>query len=157
MLAIYKRELKSYLTSMVGYLFMFFVLLIAGIYFSAYQLSAAYPKFEYTLNAMTFVFLIAVPILTMRVLAEERKQKTDQLLLTSPVSVSGIVMGKYLALVTIYAIPIAVLATYPLIMAKFGTVAFWFPRIISTPWDFSFWEVQTLRSAYFSQQSLRAR
>ena len=98
MLAIYKRELKSYLTSMVGYLFMFFVLLIAGIYFSAYQLSAAYPKFEYTLNAMTFVFLIAVPILTMRVLAEERKQKTDQLLLTSPVSVSGIVMGKYLAL-----------------------------------------------------------
>ena len=124
MFAIYKRELKSYLTSMVGYLFMFFVLLIAGIYFSAYQLSAAYPKFEYTLNAMTFVFLIAVPILTMRVLAEERKQKTDQLLLTSPVSVSGIVMGKYLALVTIYAIPIAVLATYPLIMSKFGTVAF---------------------------------
>ena len=124
MLAIYKRELKSYLTSMVGYLFMFFVLLIAGIYFSAYQLSAAYPKFEYTLNAMTFVFLIAVPILTMRVLAEERKQKTDQLLLTSPVSVSGIVMGKYLALVTIYAIPIAVLATYPLVMSKFGTVAF---------------------------------
>ena len=124
MTAIYKRELKSYLTSMVGYLFMFFVLLIAGIYFSAYQLSAAYPKFEYTLNAMTFVFLIAVPILTMRVLAEERKQKTDQLLLTSPVSVSGIVMGKYLALVTIYAIPIAVLATYPLIMSKFGTVAF---------------------------------
>ena len=124
MLAIYKRELKSYLTSMVGYLFMFFVLLIAGIYFTAYQLSAAYPKFEYTLNAMTFVFLIAVPILTMRVLAEERKQKTDQLLLTSPVSVSGIVMGKYLALVTIYAIPIAVLATYPLIMAKFGTVSF---------------------------------
>ena len=124
MLAIYKRELKSYLTSMIGYLFMFFVLLIAGIYFSAYQLSAAYPKFEYTLNAMTFVFLIAVPILTMRVLAEERKQKTDQLLLTSPVSVSGIVIGKYLALVTIYAIPIAVLATYPLIMSKFGTVEF---------------------------------
>ena len=124
MLAIYKRELKSYLTSMVGYLFMFFVLLIAGIYFTAYQLSAAYPKFEYTLNAMTFVFLIAVPILTMRVLAEERKQKTDQLLLTSPVSVSGIVMGKYFALVTIYAIPIAVLATYPLIMSKFGTVEF---------------------------------
>ena len=124
MLAIYKRELKSYLTSMVGYLFMFFVLLIAGIYFSAYQLSAAYPKFEYTLNAMTFVFLIAVPILTMRVLAEERKQKTDQPLLTSPVSVSGIVMGKYLALVTIYAIPVAILATYPLIMSKFGTVEF---------------------------------
>ena len=56
MTAIYKRELKSYLTSMVGYLFIFFVLVLTGIYFSAYQLSAAYPKFETTLSAVTFVF-----------------------------------------------------------------------------------------------------
>ena len=96
MTAIYKRELKSYLTSMVGYLFIFFILVLTGIYFSAYQLSSAYPKFEYTLSAITFAFLIGVPILTMRVLAEERKQKTDQLLLTAPVSVSGIVIGKYI-------------------------------------------------------------
>ena len=123
MTAIYKRELKSYLTSMVGYLFIFFILVLTGIYFSAYQLSAAYPKFEYTLSAVTFVFLIGVPILTMRVLAEERKQKTDQLLLTAPVSVGNIVIGKYLALVTVYAIPILVMCTYPLIMSKFGTVA----------------------------------
>ena len=124
MTAIYKRELKSYLTSMVGYLFIFFVLVLTGIYFSAYQLSAAYPTFETTLSAVTFVFLIGVPILTMRVLAEERKQKTDQLLLTAPVSVGNIVTGKYLALVTVYAIPILVLCTYPLIMSKFGTVDF---------------------------------
>ena len=124
MTAIYKRELKSYLTSMVGYLFIFFVLVLTGIYFSAYQLSAAYPKFETTLSAVTFVFLIGVPILTMRVLAEERKQKTDQLLLTAPVSVGNIVTGKYLAIVTVYAIPILVLCTYPLIMSKFGTVDF---------------------------------
>ena len=124
MTAIYRRELKSYLTSMVGYLFIFFILVLTGIYFSAYQLSAAYPKFEYTLSAVTFVFLIGVPILTMRVLAEERKQKTDQLLLTAPVSVGNIVIGKYLALVTVYAIPILVMCTYPLIMSKFGTVAF---------------------------------
>ena len=124
MTAIYKRELKSYLTSMVGYLFIFFILVLTGIYFSAYQLSAAYPKFEYTLSAVTFVFLIGVPILTMRVLAEERKQKTDKLLLTAPVSVGNIVIGKYLALVTVYAIPILVMCIYPLIMSKFGTVAF---------------------------------
>ena len=124
MTATYKRELKSYLTSMVGYLFIFFILVLTGIYFSAYQLSAAYPKFEYTLSAVTFVFLIGVPILTMRVLAEERKQKTDQLLLTAPVSVGNIVIGKYLALVTVYAIPILVMCIYPLIMSKFGTVAF---------------------------------
>lgn len=124
MTAVYKRELKSYLTSIVGYLFIFFVLIVTGIYFSAYQLAAAYPKFEYTLSALTFVFLIGVPILSMRVLAEERKQKTDQLLLTSPVSVGNIVMGKYLALVTVYAIPVLVMCAYPLIMSKFGDVSF---------------------------------
>ena len=123
MTAVYKRELRSYLTSMIGYIFIFFILLLTGIYFSAYQLSAAYPKFEYTLSALTFVFLISVPILTMRVLAEERKQKTDQLLLTSPVSVEKIVMGKYLALVTVFAIPMAIICLYPLLMTKFGTVS----------------------------------
>lgn len=124
MTAVYKRELRSYLTSMIGYLFIFFILLLTGIYFSAYQLAAAYPKFEYTLSALTFVFLIGVPILSMRVLAEERKQKTDQLLLTSPVSVGNIVMGKYLALVTVYAIPVLVMCVYPIIMSKFGEVSF---------------------------------
>lgn len=124
MMAIYKRELRNYLTSMIGYLFIFFILVITGVYFSAYQLTAAYPKFEYTLNAITFVFLIGIPILTMRVLAEERKQKTDQLLLTSPVSVSGIVIGKYLALVTVFAAPMAIMCTYPLIMSKFGTISY---------------------------------
>ena len=123
MTAIYKRELRSYLTSMIGYIFIFFILLLTGIYFSAYQLSAAYPKFEYTLSALTFVFLISVPILTMRILAEERKQKTDQLLLTSPVSVEKIVIGKYLALVTVFAIPMAIICFYPLLMTKFGTVS----------------------------------
>lgn len=124
MTAIYKRELKSYLTSMVGYLFMFFVLVLTGIYFSAYQLTASYPKFEYTLSSLTFVFLIGVPILSMRVLAEERKQKTDQLLLTAPVSVWEIVVGKYLALVTVFAIPMLIICIYPLIMSQFGTVSF---------------------------------
>ena len=124
MTAVYKRELRSYLTSMIGYLFIFFILLLTGIYFSAYQLDAAYPRFEYTLSALTFVFLISVPILTMRTLAEERKQKTDQLLLTAPVSVGKIVMGKYLALVTSFAIPMAIICLYPLVMSKFGTVSF---------------------------------
>ena len=109
---------------MTGYLFIFFILLLTGIYFSAYQLDIAYPKFEYTLSAMTFVFLICVPILTMRTLAEERKQKTDQLLLTSPVSVGKIIMGKYLALVTVFAVPMAIICFYPLVMSKFGDISF---------------------------------
>ena len=124
MTAIFKRELKSYLTSMVGYLFIFFVLVLTGIYFSAYQLSGGYSKFETTLSALTFVFLIGVPILSMRVLAEERKQKTDQLLLTAPVSVWDIVFGKYLALVAVFAIPVVIMCVYPLIMSKFGTISY---------------------------------
>ena len=124
MIAVYKRELRSYLTSMIGYLFIFFILFLTGIYFSAYQLGAAYPRFEYTLSALTFVFLISVPILTMRVLAEERKQKTDQLLLTAPISVWDIVFGKYLALVAVFAIPVVIMCFYPLIMSKFGTISY---------------------------------
>lgn len=104
--AIYKKELKGYLTSMLGYLFIFFILLLAGIYFTAYNLVSAYPKFEAVLSAVTFVFLVAVPILTMKIMAEERKQKTDQMLLTAPVSVGSIVWGKYLALITVYLIPV---------------------------------------------------
>jgi ABC-2 type transport system permease protein len=124
MVAIYKREFKSYMTSMIGYLFIFFILLLTGIYFTAYNLSYGYPKFEYTLSAVTFAFIIGVPILTMRVLAEERKQKTDQLLLTSPISVIDIVLGKYLALVSVFAIAIVIMGFYPIIMSQFGTVSF---------------------------------
>lgn len=124
MKTIYKRELASYFKSMIGYVFMFFIFLIVGIYFSAYNLSYAYPTMSVTLNSITFVFLIAIPILTMRVLSEERRQKTDQLLLTSPVSVSKIVCGKFFALTTVYAIPVAVICLYPLIMRSFGEISF---------------------------------
>ena len=122
--AIYKKELKGYLTSMLGYLFIFFILLLAGIYFTAYNLVSAYPKFEAVLSAVTFVFLVAVPILTMKIMAEERKQKTDQMLLTAPVSVVSIVWGKYLALITVYLIPVLILSFYPLIMSKYGDVSY---------------------------------
>lgn len=123
MLAIYKKEVRSLLTSMIGQVFIAFLLVVCGIYFTAYHLQGMYPQFAYTLQAVQFVFLIAVPILTMRVLAEERKQKTDQLLLTAPISVTEIIMGKFLALVTVYFAAVAVLAFYPLILTQFGTVS----------------------------------
>lgn len=123
MAAVYKKELRSYLTSMIGYIFMFFILVITGIYFTAYNLQAAYPVFGVTLGAITFVFLVAVPILTMRVLSEEKKQKTDQMLLTAPVSVGSIITGKYCAMATIYLIPMIIISCYPLLMLKFGTVS----------------------------------
>ena len=66
MKAIYKKEVKSYLTSMIGYVFIFFILLLEGIYFTAYNLQNAYPLFGTTLSAVTFIFLILVPVLTMK-------------------------------------------------------------------------------------------
>ena len=124
MLAIYKKELKSYLTSMQGYVFMAFIMLVLGIYFTAYNLTYASPDFGTTLNSVTFVFLIITPILTMRILAEEKRNKTDQLLFTSPVPIWKIVFGKYLGMVTIYLIPVVITLFYPLILAKYGTVSY---------------------------------
>lgn len=124
MLAIYKKELKSYLTSMQGYVFMAFIMLVLGIYFTAYNLNYASPDFGTTLNSVTFVFLIITPILTMRILAEEKRNKTDQLLFTSPVPIWKIVFGKYLGMVTIYLIPVVITLFYPLIWAKYGTVSY---------------------------------
>ncbi len=124
MRAVYKKELKCYLTSMQGYVFMAFILLIIGIYFTAYNLNYASPDFGYTLSAITFVFLIITPVLTMRILAEEKKNKTDQLLLTSPVPVWKIVLGKYLGMVTIYLIPVLIAGLYPFILSKYGTVSY---------------------------------
>lgn len=124
MTAVFKKELKGYLTSMIGYVFIFFILLLEGIYFTAYNIQGAYPVFGTTLNAITFIFLIIIPVLTMKTIAEERKQKTDQMLLTSPVSVTQIVMGKYLALIAVYMIPVIVICFYPLIMGKYGSVSY---------------------------------
>lgn len=123
MLAILKREVKGYFTSMMGYVFGAFLLFITGIYFTAYNLSSAYPYFGYALSSITFVFLIIVPLLTMRCLSEERKNKTDQLILTSPVSVGKMVWGKYLAMVFVFAVPILIMCAYPLVLHSMGNTS----------------------------------
>lgn len=124
MLAIFKKELRSYFTSMIGYLFIGFFLAIVGVYFMAYNLQGGYANFEYVLNSMVFVFVILVPILTMRLLAEEKSKKTDQLLFTSPLSVSKIVVGKYLAVFAVFVSAMVITMFYPFILSKYGTVSF---------------------------------
>lgn len=124
MTAIYKRELKAYFSSMTGYIFMAFIIFLVGIYFTAYNLTYGLSNFGIVLHASVFAFLIVVPILTMRLLAEERKQKTDQMLLTSSLRVIEIVIGKYLALLTIFTIPVLLFMAYPLILSKFGEISF---------------------------------
>ncbi len=122
MIAILKHELRLYFHSLTAYVFGAFLLLIVGIGSMLYNLQAAVSNFEYVLSFSSMVFAIIVPILTMRVIAEERKQKTDQLLYSLPLSTTKIIVGKYLALLVLYLIPLAIISTYPLIFSKFGEV-----------------------------------
>ena len=122
MTAVYRKELRSYLTSMIGYVFIAFMLAVIGIYFAFQNLNIGSPRFELVLDNVQFVFLVFVPILTMRVLADEKKQRTDQLLLTLPLSVWDIVLGKFLAVVTLYAVPMVIICFYPLLLSTFGPV-----------------------------------
>ncbi|ERI90015.1 hypothetical protein HMPREF1982_04282 [Clostridiales bacterium oral taxon 876 str. F0540] len=122
MLSILGKELRSYFYSATGYVFMGIFLLICGIFFANYNLLAASTAYSNVLSSIIFLFLILVPILTMKLLAEERNQKTDQLLLTSPLSVAEIVIGKYLASVVLFFITLAVTFLYPLILSQFGTL-----------------------------------
>ena len=122
MIAILKHELRLYFHSLTAYVFGAFLLLIVGIGSMLYNLQAAVSNFEYVLSFSSMVFAVIVPILTMRVIAEERKQKTDQLLYSLPISTTRIIVGKYLALLVLYLIPLAIISTYPLIFSQYGEV-----------------------------------
>ena len=124
MIAVFRHELESYFTSLTGFVFGAFLLLFAGIYTMVYNISSALTNFEYVLGGMSFVFLVIVPVLTMRVLAEERRQKTDQLLYSLPLSMTEVVLGKYAAMLVIYLLPMLVVSVYPLILSAFGNVHF---------------------------------
>lgn len=123
MLAIFKREFKSYFQNVIGWLFVAALLAVYGLYFYVYNLKNGYPYISYDLNGIGFIMMIAVPILTMRSLSDEKKTKTDQLMLTSPVSVGRIVAGKYFAMAAVYTIDIALFALSPLVLSIYGKVA----------------------------------
>ena len=124
MFAIYKRELKAFFQSMTGWLFVAAIILFTGLYFFAINLLSGYSSVANMVASSAFIYVLTIPILTMRILSEERRQKIDQLTLTSPVSVGKIVLGKYLAMATVLLIPILVVSAYPLILSSFGTIAY---------------------------------
>lgn len=123
MIPVLKKELKTYFLTPFGYIFMGFFLLISGFFFAVGNLFQANPNYNSMLGTITFVFMILVPILTMRLLAEETRQKTDQLLLTSPLSVTEIVLGKYLAAIVVFLLTLTVTCIYPILLSFFGSIA----------------------------------
>lgn len=102
--AVFQKELRTYFLTPLGYIFMGFFLLISGFFFALNNLFPASANYNIMLASLTSIFMFLVPILTMRLLAEESRQKTDQLLLTSPLTTVGIVLGKYFAAVTVFLI-----------------------------------------------------
>lgn len=122
MSAVFKHELRNDFHSLTAYVFGAFLLAFTGIGAMLYNIQAAVSNFEYVLSFGSLVFVVIVPVLTMRVIAEERRQKTDQLLYSLPITTSQVIAGKYLALLVVYLIPLCIISLYPLIFAQFGEV-----------------------------------
>ena len=122
MIAVLKHELHIYFRSLTAYVFGAFLLAFVGLGSMLYNLQAAVSNFEFVLSFGCLVFVVIVPILTMRVIAEERKLKTDQLLYSLPISTTEVVLGKYLALLLVYLLPLCIISLYPLFFSQFGDV-----------------------------------
>ena len=120
MSAVYRKELRAGFTNMTAAVAIAVMLLTTGLMFRYYNLYNGALTLRYAVSNSSLVFYFAVPLLSMRVFSEERKQKTDQLLLTSPTGIGSIVLGKYLSLVTIFAVPVLVMCLFPVVMTRFG-------------------------------------
>ena len=125
MLAIMTRELRTYFQTPIGYIFMGLFLLVAGFFFTVGNLVSGSSYFTSFLQNILFIYLFAVPLLTMRSLSEERRQRTDQLLLTSPITVTDIVLGKFFAAFAVFLLTLVVTVLYAVVVGIFGDLAVW--------------------------------
>ncbi len=122
MKAVWKHELKMYYSSITAYVFGAFLLMFTGLGALYYNIQSSVANFEYVLSFISIIFVIIIPILTMKVISEERKQKTDQLLYSLPITTTDVVLGKFFALACVYALPLVVMCFYPLLFSRFGDV-----------------------------------
>ncbi len=122
MTAVLKHELRSAFNSLTVYLFCAALLCFVGVGALIYNIQASVANFEYVLSFVSIGLVVIIPVLTMRSFSEERKQKTDQLLYSLPLKTWEIVVGKYLSLVTMFLLPMAIICIYPYVFSKFGEV-----------------------------------
>lgn len=120
MFAVFKRELRAYFTSPIGFIVVGLFVFLSAIFFAATNLLGASAEYNGILGTMAFILLLVVPLLTMRLLTEEARQHTDQLLITSPLSVTAVVIGKYLAAAAVYLITLLVTVLFPVMMSFFS-------------------------------------
>lgn len=129
MKTILSKEFKAYFTSPIGYVFLAFYLLFFGFYCAGMNVFQQSGNYDYVINSLTTVLLFTTPLLTMRSLSEERRNKTDQLLLTAPVKVSDIVLGKYLAAALLLLFALVLTLIHPIILTILGNVPW--PTLLS--------------------------
>ncbi len=122
MAAVFRHECRLLFSGLTAYVYGAFSLFFIAIYMMVYNLTSAYANFEYALAGASFAFIIMIPILTMRIISEEKKQKTDQLLYSLPVSTTQIVVGKFLAVFVTSLIPMCAVVFYPLILKNYGNL-----------------------------------
>jgi len=121
--AIYRREIGAFFSSSIAYIFLAVFYIFSGLFFSLDNLTAGSTNLSGVFSTLFFISIFLIPILTMRLFSEEKKQRTEQGLLTAPVSLTGIVLGKYFAALTMFLIAVSIVFIYGLILSLFGTVA----------------------------------
>ncbi len=124
MSAVFKKEIRTYFTTMSGYVFLGFFVLINAYFFSRFNVGEGSPDYSGTLTYTFSMFLILIPVLTMRLFAEEVRQKTDQLLYTSPINIWKIVFGKFFAAASLFLLGTFIIALFPIILNYYGDVNF---------------------------------
>lgn len=124
MIAIFKREFKSYFINMSGYVFIGVIWLFSGIFSTALNFIGQYASYEYVLSNLMTVLMLIVPILTMRSMAEDRRAKTDMLLYSLPISSAQIVLGKYLAMLAVWGVTCLGMGLTPIVIGMYGEVNF---------------------------------
>ena len=119
MISIFKKEVRTYFTQMTGYIFLAFMLFLIGLFFTFNSLMSRDGNFQNVLTSTTLFYLFLIPLLTMRLFSEEAKNKTDQLLFTSPLSVVQIVLGKYFAALALFLVGASVTFLFPLMLSRY--------------------------------------
>lgn len=122
MLAVFKRELRAYFTTPTGFIYLSLFLLLSGFFFMVIVLFPKNPQFSQFISNILFIYLLVVPVLTMRLFSEEKRQKTDQLLLTSPVKIHGIILGKFLAALVLFLVTIFITILYAVLVSFHGRI-----------------------------------
>ena len=122
MLAVFKREFRSFFQNVIGWVFIATMVFVAALYFYAYNISYGLSDIVSLLYRLLTIMIFSIPVLVMRILTEERKQKIDQLTLTAPVKVGSIIWGKYLAMCAIYTVTVLVISSFILLISSYITI-----------------------------------